>query len=109
MQSEPTRRRPGNPNMRPGAPSVNPSGRSPGFRGVARQIMSATSDGAELVQWALDVWRDVARPHAERERAHQWLSERGLGRPLQSVDLHASISPGNDDRLDLAGLDPDER
>jgi len=73
--------------------SGNPNGRPKGFAGVARLIMDSTRDGAELVEWALDVWRDTSRPHVERAAAHAWLSDRGLGRPMQSLELSAVVAP----------------
>jgi len=75
--------------------SGNRAGRPKGFAGVARMIMRETHDGAELVQWALDVWRDPQRAHAERERAHAWLSDRCLGKPLQQAQLLAVIGHAN--------------
>ena len=66
-------------------------GRPKGFKGVARLIAKETRDGAELVEWALAVWRDEERPFAERAAAHAWLSDRGLGRPLQMLELAAHL------------------
>lgn len=71
--------------------SGNRAGRPKGFRGVARLIMQETCDGAELVEWALEVWRDPSRSFGERQAAHAWLADRALGKPLQSMDLSASL------------------
>jgi hypothetical protein len=93
--------------FQPGDPNINRSGRPRGFAGVARLIAAATNDGAELVQWALAVWRDPSREFSERQAAHQWLSDRYLGRPLQSLDMVASLDvavavPANWDQLSTA-------
>ena len=93
MQRDPVEvlARRGNPLMRRGAPSLNPAGRSRGFAGVARQIMAETRDGAELVEFALRIFRDEHAPMRDRQEAHAWLSDRGLGRPLANVELTATI------------------
>lgn len=75
---------------RPGV-SGNPSGRPKGFAGVARAIMRETSDGEELVKFALDALRNVHgnRSFAERWDALRWLADRGLGRAV--TKLEASV------------------
>lgn len=55
-------------------------------------IMDATGDGAELVQWALDTWRDPERSHAERAAAHAWLSDRGLGKAVAQHELNITAA-----------------
>lgn len=67
--------------------SGNPLGRPRGFAGVAKQIMTATRDGAELVEWALALWRDVNCSPTLRMQAFEWLSDRGLGKPVQMTEL----------------------
>lgn len=74
--------------------SGNLLGRPRGFAGVAAEIMRQTRNGAELVEWALDVFRDEKRPHAERAAAHAWLADRGLGRPVSVVDLEVRAGDG---------------
>ncbi len=74
--------------------SGNLLGRPRGFAGVAAEIMRQTRNGAELVEWALDVFRDTKRPHAERAAAHAWLADRGLGRPVSVVDLEVRAGDG---------------
>lgn len=53
--------------------------------------MDATRDGAELVEWALGIWRDVKADMRDRVEAHRWLADRGLGKPLATVDVQASL------------------
>ncbi len=53
-------------------------------------IMDATRDGAELVEWALGIWRDTSAPIEHRWQAFQWLSDRGMGKPMAMVDLHVT-------------------
>lgn len=74
--------------------SGNSSGRPRGFAGVSAFVLGETQDGKELAQWMIDIWRDKSRPHVERERAHQWLSDRGLGRPVTTVDLQVTAGDG---------------
>lgn len=86
----------------PGDPRINRSGRPKGFAGVARMIMAETRDGAELVEWALCIWRDERLDIKDRMAAYQWLSDRGLGKPVQMTEL---APPGGftdemDDRTD---------
>lgn len=92
MQSDPIQRPRGNPLMVRGGPSLNPAGRGRGFRGMAKQIGEATGDGAELVEWALAVFRDSERTHAERAAAHAWLSDRYAGKPLSSHEIVAAVT-----------------
>lgn len=73
--------------------SGNATGRPSGFRRVARAIMAATDDGQELVDYALEVWRDPMQRYtaAQRWEAHAWLSDRAIGKPLAMVDLAAQL------------------
>jgi hypothetical protein len=77
--------------------SGNPAGRPRGFAGVAKQIMSATREGAELVEFALGMMRDPKAKPAERLAAHAWLSDRALGRPVATLDANVTH--------DAAGID----
>ncbi|MBV8756809.1 MAG: hypothetical protein JO257_06030 [Deltaproteobacteria bacterium] len=95
--------------FKPGDPRINRAGRPRGFAGVARMIAEATGDGRELVDWALRVWRDPdnVHTHSERAAAHDWLSSRYLGRPLQQSEIlalarveHVGLPAG------WSGLDP---
>jgi hypothetical protein len=70
----------------PGA-SGNRSGRPRGAAGTARKILDETQQGDELVEWALTVWRDSARTHAERAAMHAWLADRALGKAMQTSEL----------------------
>lgn len=81
-------------------------GRPKGFRGVAKLIMEETRDGAELVEYALLVFRDEEgkRMPAQRWEALQWLSDRGLGKPLISVDLAAEVGISLDGPVALAEM-----
>ena len=73
-----------------GGKSGNPGGRSRASAAVARMIREATADGQELVDFALKVWRgqvDEMNTEKSRQWAHDWLSDRGLGKPLQDLDV----------------------
>jgi hypothetical protein len=67
-------------------------GRPTGFAGLARKIRDATGDGQELLEIALEIARDKKAKHRDRIAAVQLLCDRGWGKPLQSVELHAAIS-----------------
>lgn len=58
---------------------------------MARMIRTATRDGAELVEYALAVFRDPAASERSRVDMHAWLSDRGFGKPLQSVEIGGDI------------------
>jgi hypothetical protein len=91
--------------------SGNPAGRPRGFKGVARLIAEATGDGAELVQWALDTWRDPERSFGERAAAHAWLSDRFMGKPLSSHEVVAGVITSSAEGLPPGWwtLSPEER
>lgn len=81
--------------------SGNRAGRPKGFAGIAKKIMQATDDGTELIEFALSVLRGD-HPLREKIQCLQWLGDRGLGRPLQSMDLTVS-------RPDVPALPPSWR
>lgn len=89
--------------------SGNPAGRPRGFRGVAKAIMAATRDGEELVEFALRVFRDTDAADDQRWQALVWLADRGLGKPLQSLELAASVDVERSPAYDLTGLSIDEQ
>lgn len=90
-----------------GHASANPTGRPLGFRGLARKISRETRGGDELVEYALEVLRDTKAETRDRMAALAWLSDRGFGRPLQSVELLADVgvTPQLDAARVLARLD----
>ena len=55
-------------------------GRPRGFRGVSQKIMRLTHDGDALIAYAWAVLNDPSAPSRDRWTAHQWLSDRGLGK-----------------------------
>lgn len=71
--------------FRPGQ-SGNPGGRP---KGLASRIREATRDGEDLVAFALRVFNaEIPGVKIEhRLEALQWLSDRGWGKPVQSVEL----------------------
>ena len=93
--------------------SGNPNGRPKGFKGLAREIQQRTDDGRELVEFALKVFK--GEPVTEggqvpklelRWQALEWLSDRGFGKPVQSVDLN--VSEGGPSHMDLRNASPEE-
>lgn len=94
--------------FKPGT-SGNALGRPRGFAGVAKRIMRETRDGAELVEYALGVWRNPSSDSKDRWAAFAWLSDRGLGKPLQTIDLSAAIEEvPSGPPIDLSRLGADE-
>lgn len=87
--------------------SGNVRGRPRGFAGVAEKILSETDDGAELVRYALEIWRDPSRPFAERNAMHAWLSDRGLGKAVAQHELH--VTAHQDDETPALAHVSDER
>jgi hypothetical protein len=69
-------------------------GRPKGWSTIAKMVAEATSDGRELVEFALATFRDPERTHGERMAAHAWLSDRGYGRPVQATEIYAEVSAG---------------
>lgn len=54
-------------------------------------IMSETGDAEELVRFALDVLRNEEAEMRDRLAAHAWLSDRALGKPMQTLELSAHV------------------
>jgi hypothetical protein len=85
-------------NLKPWKPgqSGNPRGRPKGF---ASKIREQTRNGEELVEFALEVWRDASKTLKERWPAFVWLSEYAYGK----APTFAPIEEG--DPLELDGYD----
>jgi hypothetical protein len=81
------------------------AGRPKGFAGVSKLILESTREGAELVEWALSVWRDTKAKMADRQAAHAWLSDRGLGKPLATHDF--TVHNGDTIEPDFSHLSDD--
>lgn len=109
--------------------SANPGGRSKAAAEIARLIRDRTRNGEELVEFALAVLRGrlpepsadgsdstfVSVPDDAKSRmfALQWLSDRGLGKPLQDIDIiisgSADLAPQDQGMLDALKLSPHAR
>ncbi len=92
----------------PGA-SPNPSGKPAGFRGLARKIKDETRNGDELVEFAVKVLRNETAETRDRLAALQWLSDRGFGKPLQSIELSADVAAHQAPQYDWSRLSIEER
>jgi hypothetical protein len=65
--------------------SGNPGGRPKSIFGSL--IREQTRDGADLVDFYLDVFRGKRRPLKLRMEAATWLADRGFGRPVQATEI----------------------
>src|SRR5690349_17454127 len=65
--------------------SGNPSGR-PKSRGLVASIRRATGDGKELVDLSLKIMRDPKSSNAEKQRAVDFLADRGWGKATQIIE-----------------------
>ena len=80
--------------------------RGKGFRGVAKMIMEETQDGAEMVRYALEVFRSKKTMRHEKWEAMCWLADRSLGKPVAMLELEAAITtPDEQPKMDLSRLD----
>jgi len=68
--------------------SGNPGGRPVGFHNY---IQERTSDGSELTDFVLSVFRDENVSNKERMDAATWLADRGFGKPTVNA---AAQAPG---------------
>ena len=67
--------------------SGNPGGRTKAHRELARYIRDKTQDGKELADICLAIARDPDAERRVRLIAIEWLGDRGIGKPVQAVDL----------------------
>jgi hypothetical protein len=88
----------------PGTGSPNAAGRPKGFAGVAKLIMAETNDAEELVAFALRVLRDDEAEMRDRLAAHAWLSDRALGKPMQTLELSAHVEAVRGTQLDTRAV-----
>ena len=75
----------------PAGQSGNPGGRPPGAAGLAAQIREQTNNGQEILNLMLEVMRDTIRSIDRRLEAATWLTDRGFGKPAQTVE-HGGLS-----------------
>ena len=68
--------------------SGNPGGRPVGFHNY---IQERTSDGSDLTDFVLSVFRDENVSNKERMDAATWLADRGFGKPTVNA---AAQAPG---------------
>lgn len=90
------------------------TGRPKGFRGMAKDIQRRTQNGKTLVDFAMEVFENLDDKyfHHQRWEALVWLSDRGFGRPVQTLELDAAIMAQVDapkPKIDVAGLDGSQR
>src|SRR4051794_9207353 len=82
--------------------SGNPGGRPKAHTAIAKLVRERTDDGAKLVDFAIKVWNgEVEGMKTERSRAwaHDWLTDRGFGKPQEFLELSGGNgAPPLDDR-----------
>ena len=85
MQTNPPHNRDGTGRFLAGQ-SGNPGGRPVGFHNY---IQEGTSDGSELTDFVLSVFRDENASNKERMDAATWLADRGFGKPTVNAAAQA--------------------
>lgn len=90
-----------------GGPSLNPSGRPKGFAGMSAEIARRTQDGNALIDFAWELWQDEKNPIKVRWDAFVWLSERGPGKPVQNVNIDATVR--EEPTMDVSRIPPSKR
>ena len=84
-------------NLKPWEPgqSGNPLGRRAAGASLQSMILCQTSDGAELVDWYVRVWKGqvpgLRHPKYRMEAAH-WLSDHGFGKPTQELKVEETVN-----------------
>lgn len=87
-----------------GNPGGRPKGQAVLQAAIARAIREKTKDGADLVEFVYLVWQGKAEgmtSESSRRWAADWLSDRGFGKPRETLDV--TIEPSNA-ALDLSEL-----
>lgn len=79
--------------MRAGAPSLNPKGRPPRGQSLAERVRRRV-DVDELIDGLANIAADPAAKHADRIAAAREILDRGYGKALASIDVHASAELG---------------
>lgn len=68
---------------------------------IAARIAETTTDGNELVDFALRVFRDQTMPFEDRRWAMEWLADRGAGKAMATIEIGGHVSVGGP-RMNLA-------
>lgn len=99
----------------PRGKSGNPGGRPKAAVAMAALIREKTNDGADLVDFALKVQKGEIPEMADaksRRWAHDWLSDRGFGKPIQDIDVligTVDLTPEQQALLEALKMSPHER
>lgn len=73
--------------------SGNPGGRTKAHRELARYIREKTDDGKKLADYCLKIADDEDQESRVRLLAIEWLGDRGIGKPVQAVELRIDDAP----------------
>lgn len=71
----------------PKGTSGNPRGRPPGF---AAEIRKRSNEGKAFIDYAFKIFEDPNEDEDRRWDALLYLTDRGFGKPTQSVDVEAN-------------------
>jgi len=90
--------------------SGNPGGRTKAHRELARYIREKTGDGTELADICLKIARNAKAEPRVRLMAVEWLGDRGIGKPVQAVELRLDTDnqPAEQD-IDWSQIPLDQR
>jgi hypothetical protein len=84
--------------------SGNPGGRPPGWGHLAKLVQEKTDRGEKLVNLAMQ-WAEDENAHPLlRKYAHEWLGDRGFGKPVQSVEISTVSDDDGQPLVDLTAL-----
>jgi hypothetical protein len=89
--------------------SGNPGGRPPGWGHLAKLVQQKTDRGATLVDLAVSWAQDEDAHPLLRKYAHEWLGDRGFGKPVQAVEISTVSDDQGHPLVDLTTLPLDRR
>ena len=80
--------------------SGNPGGRTKAHRELARYIREKTDDGKKLADYCLAIAAKEANDDRVRMLAIEWLGDRGIGKPVQALELRDSTQQVEEAAID---------
>lgn len=89
--------------------SGNPGGRSRAYAALARYIRDKTNNGQELADHLLAIARNKKAEARVRLLAIETLLDRGIGKPVQAVDLRVEEPKAAEQAVDWSQVSLDKR